>query len=460
MLFPNMPLVHFDEPPTSLHTRRSSSSRSHKSAVPKLIRRAWYLTSTYGPAVVAVAFILSAMPSIILVTVAHHYKIENSAKMLIIHIFVACLLEFMALSSFIVCIARDPGPIAPLGSRENDTEHTALNAPPRRSRDNEELSLAEVLAGPPVDAESSEDDSDIEVDDQGEKRWCRKCWAPKPERAHHCSYCKRCVLKMDHHCPWLANNCVGYRTYPSFVHFLICTTLIAAHAVSVSVSPIKWYFNNVVEVLDFTPLHALYLALGGAIFTICMGSFAGFHIYLVTTGQTTIEQLSPYMLLRYLPPSSSVDAHKSDDSGRSLESDMDLRSMLNTDPEDETQLRASSPLPSARLGALPIYPPPAHSMPIASRGNAVQLAENTMTREQRRIVRSAAGNIRVYDLGWKRNWAELYAVNPDTFFLDWLVILWWGGRGYTIRGDGRSFTRNPKAGRMLQRLRERLDEAS
>lgn len=32
-------------------------------------------------------------------------------------------------------------------------------------------------------------------------RRCRKCDGPKPERAHHCSVCKRCVLLMDHHCP-------------------------------------------------------------------------------------------------------------------------------------------------------------------------------------------------------------------------------------------------------------------
>ncbi|KAG8715899.1 hypothetical protein FRC11_013401 [Ceratobasidium sp. 423] len=167
------------------------------------------------------------------------------------------------------------------------------------------------------------------------------------------------------------------------------------------------------------------------------------------------------MLLRYLPPPSNPDAPKSDDSGRSFDSDVDLRSMLNTGPEDETQPSIGfPPLPSSRLGALSVYPPPGHSMPIASRENAVQLAEHTMTREQRRIVRSAAGNIRVYDLGWKRNWTELYAARPDKYLLDWLEILWWGSNGHTTRGDGRSFVRNPKAGRMLQRLRERLDAAS
>jgi hypothetical protein len=115
---------------------------------------------------------------------------------------------------------------------------------------------------------------------------------------------------------------------------------------------------------------------------------------------------------------------------RSFESDVDLRSMLNTGPEDEARLDTDSSLiSSARLEALPIYPPPGHAMPIASRESAFQLAEHTMSREQRRIVRSAAGKIRVYDIGWRRNWAELYAVQPERYFLDWLEIVWWGGRG-------------------------------
>lgn len=31
-------------------------------------------------------------------------------------------------------------------------------------------------------------------------RICQKCVRLKPERAHHCSICNSCILRMDHHC--------------------------------------------------------------------------------------------------------------------------------------------------------------------------------------------------------------------------------------------------------------------
>jgi palmitoyltransferase len=32
--------------------------------------------------------------------------------------------------------------------------------------------------------------------------WCSHCLNWKPDRAHHCSQLDRCVLRMDHFCPW------------------------------------------------------------------------------------------------------------------------------------------------------------------------------------------------------------------------------------------------------------------
>ncbi|KAI9171866.1 palmitoyltransferase pfa4 [Paramyrothecium foliicola] len=55
---------------------------------------------------------------------------------------------------------------------------------------------------------------------EAEGRWCGKCAAPKPARAHHCRFCGRCIPKMDHHCPW-TGNCVSMTTFPHFLRFLI-----------------------------------------------------------------------------------------------------------------------------------------------------------------------------------------------------------------------------------------------
>ncbi|KAL7927131.1 DHHC palmitoyltransferase domain-containing protein [Trichoderma austrokoningii] len=51
-------------------------------------------------------------------------------------------------------------------------------------------------------------------------RWCKKCQAPKPPRAHHCRHCERCIPRMDHHCPW-TRNCVSMTTLPHFLRFLV-----------------------------------------------------------------------------------------------------------------------------------------------------------------------------------------------------------------------------------------------
>ena len=68
--------------------------------------------------------------------------------------------------------------------------------------------------------------------DNGEQRFCEKCNFIKPDRAHDCYICNTCVLKMDHHCPWIY-NCVGYYTHKLFIlftfyGFLYCLCLFAS----------------------------------------------------------------------------------------------------------------------------------------------------------------------------------------------------------------------------------------
>jgi hypothetical protein len=60
-------------------------------------------------------------------------------------------------------------------------------------------------------------------------QWCGVCHGYKAPRSHHCRKCGRCVLKMDHHCPWI-NNCVGWGNHAHFTSFLAFATLGCFHA--------------------------------------------------------------------------------------------------------------------------------------------------------------------------------------------------------------------------------------
>ncbi|PRP76294.1 hypothetical protein PROFUN_07816 [Planoprotostelium fungivorum] len=51
-------------------------------------------------------------------------------------------------------------------------------------------------------------------------RFCKKCNITKPPRAHHCGVCRRCVLRMDHHCPWTL-SCIGFYNHKYYLAFLL-----------------------------------------------------------------------------------------------------------------------------------------------------------------------------------------------------------------------------------------------
>ncbi|XP_077999419.1 palmitoyltransferase ZDHHC6-like [Glandiceps talaboti] len=57
------------------------------------------------------------------------------------------------------------------------------------------------------------------LDDCQYLQYCKICEGYKAPRSHHCRKCGRCVMKMDHHCPWI-NTCCGHTNHTRFVYFL------------------------------------------------------------------------------------------------------------------------------------------------------------------------------------------------------------------------------------------------
>jgi palmitoyltransferase len=181
------------------------------------------------------------------------------------------------------------------------------------------------------------------------------------------------------------------------------------------------------------------LSFAGCVFTLVMGSFLGYHIYLVlcvclllplrqtktpnikthlsfflsslslpfpqhnSTNQTTLEHISPFHLLRHLPP-----------------------------------------LPPSRLSS----PPQEHQLAFS----------------QRRAVRTAHARLRLYDVGWRRNTAQVFGTStgPSSnsssstkrrWFAASAARLVWGGNSC---GTGTQFPRNPHAEDVLVDLAAEL----
>ncbi|KAK3810844.1 MAG: DHHC palmitoyltransferase-domain-containing protein [Benniella sp.] len=121
---------------------------------------------------------------------------------------------------------------------------------------------------------------------------CKRCHLPKPERTHHCSVCKKCVLKYDHHCPWI-HNCVGHFNHRYFVMFLTYLPIACGYFVYMGIGPLvllaeredneNWPYPLA------KPLVAFSIVLAGAI-GLAVGGMGCWHWYLTLTAQTTLEQ--------------------------------------------------------------------------------------------------------------------------------------------------------------------------
>lgn len=140
-------------------------------------------------------------------------------------------------------------------------------------------------------------------------RICKHCNQVKPARTYHCSICSCCILKMEHHCPWI-NNCVGMMnhkfyllfcwymwvgtfytitaTLPLFKH---CYRLGTRHALEYNVDLQAWmmqYTNGEPHTFRTIVIFAWVICLS---VWIALGILTIWQSWLVSTGETSVERM-------------------------------------------------------------------------------------------------------------------------------------------------------------------------
>jgi palmitoyltransferase ZDHHC2/15/20 len=125
-------------------------------------------------------------------------------------------------------------------------------------------------------------------DGNGCYRVCSICNIIKPDRAHHCSTCKQCILKMDHHCPWV-DNCVGFGNYKFFVQFLLYGVVFSVYVWTTAFASFLDAFNARTATFSHHKLHVIMFFFVGVVFSVALLCLGGYHLYLTARNKTTLE---------------------------------------------------------------------------------------------------------------------------------------------------------------------------
>ncbi|OJD30496.1 palmitoyltransferase pfa3 [Diplodia corticola] len=267
------------------------------------------------------------------------------------------------------------------------------------------------------------------VKSNGELRYCKKCQTKKPDRAHHCSTCKRCVLKMDHHCPWLA-ACIGLRNYKPFLLFLIYLSLFCWACFALSGVWCWKEFTTDQYMDNLTPVNYIVLAVISGIVGLVITGFTAWHLMLAARNMTTIESLEK---TRYLSPlRKSMQQHFNNQGQRHFVDAAEGRPSIGdqlveihanalpgvTRPEEGEDYRATSP---------------------AQRSLQRNWADSEAQRERERYDEyldelDSEKLPNAFDMGWRLNLTHVFGESP------WL----WGIPVCNTTGDGWRWDASPR----------------
>lgn len=128
---------------------------------------------------------------------------------------------------------------------------------------------------------------------------CHTCRLEKPARSKHCSVCKACVARHDHHCIWLT-NCVGQNNLPYFFALLTSVSVLLIYGAYLGHSLLSKSLTRI-GYMSWNGYFRLWsvaiardICIGGVFLLTLMTAplslgLLVYHLYLVWAGMTTNE---------------------------------------------------------------------------------------------------------------------------------------------------------------------------
>ncbi|RFU23663.1 hypothetical protein B7463_g12675, partial [Scytalidium lignicola] len=210
---------------TSTNGEAKMQTRAEKSRLAANLWTARIVPAVLTGAVAYATYVLVALLCVNYLLVNHHE--HGSAIAILVIYFLLLTLLTCAFLRLTYLTTFDP-PYVPLGIKHSDEGVKRVHHSRKSQERHGYIESHQYAPADPVRTPNNDPDSpglehfytrDVFVcEADGRPRWCSSCANWKPDRAHHCALINRCILKMDHYCPWVGGP-IGENTFKFFIQF-------------------------------------------------------------------------------------------------------------------------------------------------------------------------------------------------------------------------------------------------